>query len=245
MSRLPLPREYILAMLNYFDKELNRMPQCSIISHSGQDKVLVRNPRHEYGINTPKGRELLHIQDKRNTILRLKRQITEQWNRAYHGVLDRESISLNCEAVLPGSDIWNEIVTDTNPYKKKEELYHNGIKVRSRMEMMISEVLDQLGLEYLYEPEIVLDGKRIYPDFVVRIPAFGCCIIIEYLGMLDDYKYLDATKNKLGVYLRNGFYPGTNLILLGGSKNSAPTIDAIYNSIVAAIASLCDICVTT
>jgi hypothetical protein len=41
--------------------------------------------------------------------------------------------------------------------------------------------------------------------------------------------------------MMNGFFPGTNLIILGGNKNSAPSFDSIYNSIVTALANLCTI----
>ena len=56
--------------------------------------------------------------------------------------------------------------------------------------------------------------------------------------MLDDYNYLDNAKLKIGVYLNNGYFPENNLILLCGNKNTAPSFDSIYNSIVVCLSNL-------
>ena len=241
MSRLPLPREYILATLKYIDTELKSLPWCSLIVHGGHERIRTKDPVHEYGLESPKGRELLPFLIRRQRYLKIKKELLSQWKRYHSGRIDINSINVNRGICLPGDELWTDIRCDSNPFQKKEQLYHNGIQVRSRMEMCIGEILDQIGLEYVYEPEVIINGKRLSPDFVVSVPAFGCCIILEYLGLLDDPNYLDSSKVKIGVYLRNGYFPGTNLVLLCGNRNTAPSFDSIYNSIVVALANLCTI----
>lgn len=228
-------------MLNYLDSELESIPECSVIFRDGQEKIRTKNPIHEYCFDSPKGKALLPFLYQRRRYLEIRKNLLSFLKRDYSGRINHKRIVVNSGITLPGNDLCDDIQDDCNPYQKNDLLFHNGIQFRSRMEMCIGEILDQIGLEYVYEPQITIAGKRLSPDFVVRVPVFGCCIIIEFLGLLDDADYLDSSKVKLGVYLRNGFFPGTNLILLCGNKNTAPSFDSIYNSISSALANLCTI----
>lgn len=241
MSRLPLPREYILATVKYLNERLENIPVCTVIKHGEKHKVFIQEPRHEYGINSKKGQFYLPFVDERERLINARKGLITQWKSTYSDRPDPDSICINKEASIFGTNLWEQLTSESNGFVNNNSIFHNGIHVRSRGEMTVGEILDQLGLEYVYEPELILDGKRLSPDFVIRVPAFGCCIIVEYLGLLDDYDYLDSVKSKLGHYFKNGFFVGTNLILLCGNKNTAPSFDSIYNSIISTLANLCTI----
>ena len=241
MSRLPLPREYILASLKYVNERLERLPICSIIRHGDQLKISTKEPRHEYSVNSKKGKGYLPIIAEREKYLQMKASLISRWKSFYDDSIELDAIAINHSVSVPGSSIWDQLVSESNRFENSNNIYHNGIHIRSRGEMTIMEILDQLCLDYVYEPELILDGKRFSPDFVIKVPAFGCCIIVEYLGLLDDYNYLDSTKTKIGQYFKNGFFIGTNLILLCGNKSTTPSFDAIYNSIVSTLANLCTV----
>lgn len=238
MSRLPLPREYILASIKYIDAKLEKLPDCYVVNRGKIEKIRTRNPRHEYSICSDRGQVLMSCLIERQRLIKIKQQLINEWERVYSERIDTSNISINNNISIAGFDLWSSLSGKSNSYEKTESLYHNGIQVRSRMEMGIGEMLDNLGLDYVYEPEIEINNKRLSPDFVIHIPTFNCCIILEFLGMLDDYNYLDNAKLKIGVYLNNGYFPENNLILLCGNKNTAPSFDSIYNSIVVCLSNL-------
>ena len=75
------------------------------------------------------------------------------------------------------------VMQSQNPYKR-EELIHRtsfGLYVRSKTEVMISEILETAGLEYYYERPLELtdekgDKKTIYPDFTIVLEKSVLCI---------------------------------------------------------------------
>ena len=241
MARLPLPRDYILASLMYIDNRLEQLPNCSLINHNDVQKIVSYNPRHEYKVTSVKGKKLMSLFGERRKLEELRRALIKKWSDSYSDKIDLNSVIICGHGNVLGDDIWNELKEDTNSYQKQDSLYHNGIKMRSRGEMFVGEILDQLGLDYLYEPEMIIDGRSVCPDFVVRVPVFGCCFIVEYMGCLDEYGYLDKNKSKIGMYFHSGIFLGTNLVILCADRNSAPSLDTIHNSIVSLLANLCSI----
>ena len=53
-----------------------------------------------------------------------------------------------------------------------------------------------------------------YPDFTILKMPEREEVYLEYLGMLDDEKYMDMVMYKLNTYEKNGIYLGVNLLLL-------------------------------
>ena len=241
MARLPVPRDYILATLKYIDDKLSQMPHCKLVIHSGHKRIRIKDPCHEYAVDSPNGKRYQRFLYERQRLTNIRKNLTDLWKMNYKDRIYTDNVSINSDVNLKVRDLSEYIDKGNNPYEKNDLLYHNGIQYRSRVEMCIAETLDQLGLEYVYEPEIMLSYKKLSPDFIIKVPAFGCCIILEYMGLLDDSNYVETAKSKLGIYMTNGYFPGTNLIILGGNKNSAPSFDSIYNSIVTALANLCTI----
>ena len=96
-----------------------------------------------------------------------------------------------------------------------EHLIHRtekGHLVRSKSELVIANMLFQLGIDYEYER--VLDGTtaagRLRPDFSF-VTADGDLIVWEHLGMLDRPDYRRGWEWKRHWYKRNGFVEGQTL----------------------------------
>ena len=241
MSRLPIPKDYILATLKYIECRLNELPEYRIATRRGILKIVSSQPRCEYMIDHPKGRSLVPVVRERERLIRMRHDLICNWRELYKENIDLDNLYLNKAMSIMGDELWYRLRADSNQYKKTDELFHNGTQLRSRGEMLVSEILDRLGLEYIYEPEIIIAGKKYSPDFVVHVPAFGCCFIIEYLGLMDEYGYVEKNKIKIGSYLHSGLFPGRDLILLCANANSAPTFDTVHNSIVSLLANLCSV----
>jgi hypothetical protein len=102
---------------------------------------------------------------------------------------------------------------DQPPYADK--LIHRAEKghmVRSKSELVISNILYTMRIEYYYERpfegEITSGRKR--PDFSFIDPA-GNLILWEHLGMLDLRSYRRGWEAKRAWYEQNGYQLGVNL----------------------------------
>ncbi|MBU0592372.1 MAG: hypothetical protein KKH74_01395 [Gammaproteobacteria bacterium] len=100
---------------------------------------------------------------------------------------------------------------------RPEGLIHRtdrGEKVRSKSEVIIANILHNLGLDYRYE--FPIEGSKQLgirrPDFVF-FDAEHRPILWEHLGMLHDEQYRERWNAKLIWYEANGFSQGINLII--------------------------------
>lgn len=73
----------------------------------------------------------------------------------------------------------------------------DGTLVRSRIEAIIYDHLVSAGLLVIYEFPIIIEGRIVYPDFLILHPLTGKLYILEHLG----YWYHDAK----GAGYRNNF----------------------------------------
>ncbi|MEZ4495126.1 MAG: hypothetical protein R3C29_17655, partial [Dehalococcoidia bacterium] len=96
-----------------------------------------------------------------------------------------------------------------------EHLIHRtekGHMVRSKSELVIANMLFQLGISYEYER--VLDGTtaagRLRPDFSF-VTADGDLLVWEHLGMLSRPDYKRGWDWKRAWYQQNGFTEGKTL----------------------------------
>ena len=119
------------------------------------------------------------------------------------------------------------VIQSENPFHR-EELKHsvsNGLLVRSKGEVAISEVLLTYGVNFRYEMALKL--KRIhvepdghtwteevtkYPDFTIFLPD-GRTIYWEHVGKFDDPEYRERHFRKIELYYDNGIYEPYNLII--------------------------------
>lgn len=107
--------------------------------------------------------------------------------------------------------------TPTSSGFRPEGLIHRterGEKVRSKSEVIIANMLHNLGLDYRYEFPIEgtnqLGIRR--PDFVF-FNSEHRPVLWEHLGMLHDEQYRERWNAKLTWYEANGFSQGINLFI--------------------------------
>ena len=110
---------------------------------------------------------------------------------------------------------WEKKPDRQNPYHR-ERLIHEtkcGILVRSKSEMLIADILYDLGIRFKYETILVSGRKLMYPDFEFIHPKERRIIWLEHQGLIDDPKYAVDAFEKHDNYGRIGIFPGKNLIL--------------------------------
>ena len=89
-----------------------------------------------------------------------------------------------------------------------------GIRVRSKTELIIAEMLETSGIPYYYEKPLYLPGQgMIHPDFTVLNVKKRKTMFWEHQGMMDDDAYRDQALERINWYIQAGYYPGIHLIL--------------------------------
>lgn len=122
---------------------------------------------------------------------------------------------LDCELFTsaPENLSWSNAPYERNQYKPESLIYEtsNGIRMRSKSERYIGNMLEANNIAYRYEAKLQCCGHALYPDFTIKRDD-GTIIIWEHLGLLDDSDYAYKTFLKLLRYRQAGFRQHSNLI---------------------------------
>jgi len=117
---------------------------------------------------------------------------------------------------------------EQEPYLKNEsypeKLKHNtisGIKVRSKSEGIIADLLTIHNIPFRYEAQLILNKQTIYPDFTILRPRDGKILYWEHFGMADSNRYSLSMHRKIDTYIENEIIPGTGLIMSFETENEA------------------------
>jgi ATP-dependent exoDNAse (exonuclease V) alpha subunit len=100
----------------------------------------------------------------------------------------------------------------------EENLIHRtsrGEMVRSKSEVIIADRLAALGVDYIYEHPLSIEGATKYPDFTIEDIESGSVFYWEHCGMLHVPSYRRRWEEKLAWYKANGISPHED----GGGEN--------------------------
>ena len=107
-----------------------------------------------------------------------------------------------------------------NPYPVTEEFVtNNGEVVRSKSEKIIADLLQHLGLYYVYECPLETPGGLTYPDFTILHPFTREDWYMEHRGLMDKEGYVDDALRKERLYASIGIFPGIGLIFSEETMN--------------------------
>lgn len=109
---------------------------------------------------------------------------------------------------------------------KREELKHktaHGEYVRTKSEVIIANILYDLGIPYVYEKKLKTKEGVVYPDFTVKHPYTENVYYIEHAGMLDKPDYAADFCVKLSKYKSIGISEDNYLIVTTEEKGVIDT----------------------
>ncbi|SDA69896.1 hypothetical protein SAMN02910368_02124 [Lachnospiraceae bacterium G11] len=131
--------------------------------------------------------------------------------------------------ILPIEELWEQRYEE---WKNKEyvgkgfapgvlEIYSKrGERVRSKSEKILADMFYDMGIDYKYECPLYLEGVgTVYPDFTFLSKRLRKEIYWEHDGRMDDPDYANSAIRKIDSYIKNGIYPGENLIVTYESSN--------------------------
>ena len=112
------------------------------------------------------------------------------------------------------------------PYMPEGLVYtaQDGTKMRSLSEVIIANYLLSLGITFVYELPLVINGKRIRPDFTILSPVDNkTVIIIEHQGAMESEQYQQKFIRSLLLYLGSDLVPNRDVFFtfnqLGGNPD--------------------------
>ena len=89
----------------------------------------------------------------------------------------------------------------------------NGVRVRSKSEVIIADALSRAGIPFRYEyPTSVKGWGTLYPDFTCLDTRTREEIIWEHFGLMGDPDYTESTVQKIAHYTTSGYTLGKNFI---------------------------------
>ena len=87
-----------------------------------------------------------------------------------------------------------------------------GLRVRSKSEVIIADILDEMKVPFLYEKPLKLRHGVVHPDFTLLDLKNRREIYWEHFGMMDDMDYRNNAFLKIRNYEESGFYQHDVLI---------------------------------
>lgn len=229
-------KNYYLIRSSWIERQLESLPVVRIGKHKGMEVVREyylsssgKWNHHTYQPTNNRYSELIAIARRRERLLKLKKNLPSR---------DIKVSSIG--SIRMTQEQWNQLPQSANPEPIKTEYTFNGIRMRSRFEKDTAYILHSLGLQFKYEPPFYINGEVVYPDFMIYLPELEMCIIIECLGMLDDYRYTSKNSYKINNYLSEGYEIGKDLIFFSGRGNYMPDEIFIRNHIVGTINVIAD-----
>lgn len=147
---------------------------------------------------------------------------------------------VKCGRINMTNEKWESLIESANSKEFYGDYYVNGIRLRSRFELIVANALTSLKLQFKYEVALELNGETVYPDFLVFLPELEICFIIECLGMLDNPDYVYRNTSKLINYFAEKLIVDRDLLIFCGGKDFLPDSAYIRNQIIRHINGLMD-----
>lgn len=133
---------------------------------------------------------------------------------------------------------WKQMAFEQKAFRETDRgfLSSDGLRVRSKSELIIARALKQNHIPFRYEPRLKLQDRSVYPDFVCLNVRTRAEFVWEHLGLLDDAEYAQKAVKKLRGYQASGWFPGQNLIITLETKECALDEQAMQQVIAAYLA---------
>lgn len=136
----------------------------------------------------------------------------------YDGLSDKRKI-LVMPVIMPDEDYvkqWKEQTYTPMGFDEGTAEYYSdsGIRVRSKSEIIIANMLEKYGVPYKYEcPTKLSKWGMVRPDFTCLNIRTRKEYIWEHFGMMDDENYANKNVMKINLYEESGYHAGENMIM--------------------------------
>ena len=166
-----------------------------------------------YRTNTKKGKELLKLKEENDNYKRILSKLESEWIEQYGAPCEKMKIKHYGDTA--NRRFFDDLKECCNTYKSDTASFYNGTWYKSKLESDFAKLMDEYGVMYKYEPEIIVTGTNILnPDFMLYLPWLDLLILVEIFGACSKVDYLNRNKLKLHKYLLSEWIPGSNMLAL-------------------------------
>lgn len=217
--------EYMRRINAQVKSNISVMPEGSLVHK------FAKGHTYYYASNNGK---LISLQDdpRLRQLLMEKRWLKSQIHNIEKDIPVLERLMRDYAPLFPNPMEWELLEEEQNTYKKEERRhYYKGVYFRSKSEVLVAMVLDSNGLEYKYEVALHINGRTIYPDFVIRRKRDGKIFIWEHFGMIFSEEYRQRMYRKMVDFHEAGFNPWDNMLMSFDSEEGSIDVDFIERMI--------------
>lgn len=217
--------EYMRRINVQVKNSITAMPEGSLVHKFAKG--------HTYFYASNNGK-LISLQDdpRLRQLLMEKRWLKSQIQNIEKDIPVLERLLRDYAPLFPNPMEWELLEGEQNQYKKEERRhYYKGVYFRSKSEVLVAMVLDSHGLEYKYEVALHINGRTIYPDFVIKRKRDGKIFIWEHFGLIFSEEYRQKMYRKIAELHEAGFNPWDNLLMSFDSEEGSIDVDFIERMI--------------
>ena len=128
------------------------------------------------------------------------KEYSKKWLETKMGEKEELSKHINWKYNIEDTDIHSSIITE------------NGEIVRSKSEKILADKLNSMGIPYVYEMPVMIEGKWIRPDFIVLSIKDKKEYYWEHWGIMDNHEYVEKMILKKELYQQSNIYPGERIL---------------------------------
>ena len=129
---------------------------------------------------------------------------------------------------------WLKENDTASEYREEGKIFETsfGEKVRSKSEVLISELYHRKGIPYIYEKPLEFKGLATFrPDFTFLDVRRRVEIYHEHLGLIDDEEYRNNALQKIRLYEKNGYHIGDRLLVTCETQRNPLDIKTVERSV--------------
>ena len=160
----------------------------------------------------------------RNTLTHELTILQSAWDATYYEPVpvmvlphpvNRTFLGFGGQPILLNREFYDSLTAESNQnYPEHKKYFYNGVYYRSKGEREIAKVYTDLGIEFKYEPAVLLgsSNKYTYSDFVCWDRITQSCFLHEHMGMKSLADYSHRALTTMSNYTSAGVLPGIDII---------------------------------
>lgn len=205
-----LPRVYV------------RRDEVYVCTTPSNAKSSARRRRH-YSLYSDNGKKAIKVMEEIAYYNKRISFLSSLWLRDYSGKIPKafeHKIKIKSPVGLD-NDFFRQAESSSNSMAYKNTYTFMGINFRSKNELIVAELLNDMGLRFKYEPKIVFGSNtEMYPDFLINIVEADRCFFFEMQGMMNDINYAIKSAHKESLYISHGFRDGKDILFFKAGNDS-------------------------
>ncbi len=224
-------RDSLLAQLDYLQREQKRIHhQLQVLPKEKLIKKSAHGKKYYY-LDSPEKRRSLYKDPKRVSEYLFRDELKQQLTAIEQNISLLKRIIKSYRPISVLDTNWESIEDQQNRFYEEHKVHvYQGVNYGSKSEMLIAMALTSYGIEFKYESKMHINGRYIYPDFLIKRPKDGKIFIWEHFGKMHEDEYRHKNLSRIEEYHQVGFYLWNNLIAsfdLGKNSINMDYIDKI------------------